>query len=73
MTSIGPKGYVTKDRSKSIVVWKPISITDEYNVSPYDPYEFIYGKFDTDDYFFPLYTKYPAKFGRSHVFREVDR
>jgi len=66
-------GYVTKDRNKSVVVWKPINITDEYNVSPYDPYEFIYGKYDTSDQLQHLYTKYPAKLNRVHPFREVDR
>ena len=63
-------GYTGKDHK---VVWKPINIVDEQNVSPFDPYSFIYGRYDTDYKLQQLYTKYPAKFDRLHPFRDVDR
>lgn len=63
-------------------VWAPIRIKDEYKISPYDPFEFIYAKFDTSAQLRPLYTTYlitnnPNEQNESkkkyQVLRPVDR
>ena len=41
-------------------VWKPIVITDEFRISPYDPYEYIFAKYSTEDKFQYLFKQYPA-------------
>jgi hypothetical protein len=56
-------------------VWESIDLVDETNVSVYEPYAFIYAKYDSDDRVQSLYTMYPAPLDRSilHPLRCVDR
>lgn len=58
--------------------WRPINITDEFKVSPYDPYEFIYAKYDQSPDLQTLYRHYPASsntVNEDHMYplRPVDR
>lgn len=66
-------GYAKKNE----FVWKPINITDEFGVSPYDPYEFIYARYISDDRMQYLYKQYLTNvIGTKKIyqpFRTVDR
>ncbi len=56
-------------------LWHPIELTDETKVTHYDPYEFIFSKYDTERDKQWLYKQYPAPLDPSitHCMRSVDR
>lgn len=54
-------------------IWKPILITDEYNVSNINPYQFIYAPYDANANHEELYKLYSAMNNHKHIFRGVDR
>ena len=59
-----------KRDAKGNWVWLPIDIEDSQNQSPYDPYDMIYGKYDSHEDLDDLYKRYG---GRIKIFRGVDR
>jgi hypothetical protein len=70
-----------KIRSKAIngkkrdgkVVWKPIFLTDEFQLSSYTPYQFIYAAYDATAFSEGLYKQYPVMENHKHVFTGLDR
>jgi hypothetical protein len=40
--------------------WKPFTITDEFGISRYQPYDYIYAKFVLNKALLPLFQQYPA-------------
>jgi hypothetical protein len=54
-------------------VWKPISVVDEKNVSPYNPFDYIYGRYTKEADGNDLYVKYSVMDNHKHPFRNVDR
>ena len=59
-----------KRDAKGNWVWLPIDIEDSQNQSPYDPYDMIYGKYDSHEDLDDLYKRYG---GKNKIFRGVDR
>ena len=54
------------------VIWNPISLTDEFQQSSIQPYDFIYGEYKKAGEYQALYTQYEYE-GKKHPFRQVDR
>ena len=52
--------------------WKGFNIIDEKRVSPYDPYEYIYGRYTSNPEQQALYALYFIG-DKKHIFRGVDR
>lgn len=60
-------------KDKADYIWKPIKIVDEYGVSRFHPYDYIYSFYDKEADDEDLYRLYPAANNRKHIFRGVDR
>ncbi len=75
----GYKLLLQRDRLKARLlqgkkgVWKPISVVDEKNVSPYNPFDYIYGRYTKEADGNDLYVKYSVMDNHKHPFRNVDR
>lgn len=54
-------------------VWGKIDITDDYQLSCYDPWENIYGPYSIDPDVQYIFQMYEFDEGRKHPFRQVDR
>lgn len=54
-------------------VWKPFSIQDENQISPYDPFDYIYGAYSMNPKLQMLYMYYDHMDGHKHVLKGVDR
>lgn len=72
------KLLLDKDQLKLVAragsdTWQPINITDEFRVSPYEPYEYIYAKYDQAEHLQHLYKMYPIDRKILHPLRPVDR
>jgi len=61
-----------KNADGSQVIWKPISLTDEFQQSSIQPYDYIYGEYKRAPEFQNLYTQYEYE-GKKHPFRQTDR
>ena len=57
-------------REKDSWVWLPIDIPDTEGQSTYDPYDCIYGQFDSRQEIDDVYKRYG---GKKKIFRGVDR
>ena len=56
-----------KDDNTGKVVWKPIIIIDELKQSPLQPYEYIYGAYNTNKKLQTLFKQYPTMSGNSII------
>lgn len=54
-------------------IWGKIMITDDYGVSVYEPWEYIYGPYRDSPEMHMLYKEYKFIGGKKYPFREVDR
>ena len=58
-------------------IWKGFTITDEFKISNYDAYEYIYAKYCDGDELQTLYQQYPANPSNPNVvyqyLRPIDR
>ena len=61
-----------KSADGKTIIWKPVSLTDEFQQSSIQPYDFIYGEYKRAPEFQNLYTHYESE-GKKHPFRQVDR
>lgn len=61
-----------KTADGSVYIWHPISLTDEFQQSSIQPYDYIYGPYNSAPEFNSLYTVYDFE-GKKHPFRQIDR
>lgn len=54
-------------------IWRPIIITDFYQISSFNPYEHIYASYDDNAANEGLYKEYAAYNECKHIFKSVDR
>lgn len=54
------------------IIWNSISLTDEFQQSSIQPYDYIYGEYKKASEYQILYTQYSSE-GRKHPFKQVDR
>jgi anoctamin-10/anoctamin-7 len=54
-------------------LWRPIIITDYFQISSFNPYEYIYASYDDNAANEGLYQEYPAYNECKHIFKSVDR
>ena len=68
------KGKLTVGKKKNGEwIWRPIIITDFYQISSFNPYEHIYASYDDNAANEGLYQEYPAYNECKHIFKSVDR
>lgn len=77
--NMGYKLLLQRDRLKARLlqgkkgVWKPISVVDEKNISSYNPFDYIYGRYTKEADANDLYVKHSVMDNHKHPFRNVDR
>jgi hypothetical protein len=53
-------------------IWRPINITDEFNTSPFSPYDYIFGPYINTAELAPLYAQYTVG-DKAYPFQQLDR
>lgn len=70
---LDPDKLRNKAQTGKAGVWKKIRIPDPYQISSYEPWEYIYGMYMNDPEVQSLYKQYEAQEGKKYPFREIDR
>ena len=61
-----------KQQDGSSYIWHPISLTDEFQQSSIQPYDYIFGPYQMAPEFNSLFKQYEFN-GKKHPFRQIDR